>query len=282
MITFPEEDDLHQIVETVRNLRIQQILQNVPTIRHILLDAAVRGSKSSWTSTKGPIGDDEINHIAQRLNLGRWNLYGALYGAEIIIKALWKIIESEFGKIKGAKFYFPENTEEGSVLQIRDKTLKGIPTVDELEWVNWLPNGAHAFVAPISPVTGYDAMQQFKITKEHMVAAGFDFMATFTIGMREMHHIVCLVFDREDKDSRKRAFELITNLIRVYAEHGWGEYRTPLAFMDQVAETYSFNDNAQMRFNEVIKNALDPNGILAPGKNGVWPATYEKEEWRIL
>lgn len=26
-----------------------------------------------------------------------------------------------------------------------------------------------------------------------------------------------------------------------------------------------------MRLNEKIKNALDPKGILAPGKNGIWP-----------
>ena len=51
--------------------------------------------------------------------------------------------------------------------------------------------------------------------------------------------------------------------------------------MDQIANTYNFNDNAQMRLNETIKNALDPKGILAPGKNGIWRKGYDKKAWAV-
>lgn len=51
--------------------------------------------------------------------------------------------------------------------------------------------------------------------------------------------------------------------------------------MDQIAETYNWNHNALMRFNETVKNALDPNGILAPGKNGVWPASYDRRLYKL-
>jgi hypothetical protein len=51
--------------------------------------------------------------------------------------------------------------------------------------------------------------------------------------------------------------------------------------MDQITDTYGFNDNAQRKLNETIKNTLDPKGILAPNKNGVWPLNYDREAWRI-
>jgi 4-cresol dehydrogenase (hydroxylating) flavoprotein subunit len=41
--------------------------------------------------------------------------------------------------------------------------------------------------------------------------------------------------------------------------------------MDLVADQFDFNDHALRRFNQRLKDALDPRGILSPGKQGIWP-----------
>ncbi|HET9359280.1 MAG TPA: FAD-linked oxidase C-terminal domain-containing protein, partial [Gemmatimonadales bacterium] len=60
-------------------------------------------------------------------------------------------------------------------------------------------------------------------------------------------------------------------LVEVAAENGWGEYRTHTAFMDECARAYAFNDNALLRLQERIKDAVDPKGILSAGRYGIWP-----------
>ncbi|CAG7932609.1 unnamed protein product [Penicillium olsonii] len=290
LITLPKDEDLHKAVDIIRPLRLQMILQNVPTICHILLDAGVMGSKADFTSTQGPLDDRELDEIAKKLNLGRWNFYGALYvskfiagaqGPENVRSSLWGIIKNAFSAIDGARFYFPEDIPEPCVLHTRHKTLQGIPTYDELKWIDWVPNGAHIFFSPISKISGNDAMLQYSVTKTRIREAGFDFIGTFTVGMREMHHIVCLVFNRKSPEEKQRVHALVKTLIADCAAHGWGEYRTHLALMDQIAETYNWNNNILMRFNESIKNTLDPNGIIAPGKSGIWPSTYKRSIYKL-
>jgi 4-cresol dehydrogenase (hydroxylating) len=69
----------------------------------------------------------------------------------------------------------------------------------------------------------------------------------------------------------KACVQAFRELIRVGAEHGWGEYRTPPIYYDQVMDIYSFNDHSLLRLHETIKDAIDPNGILSPGRFGIWP-----------
>lgn len=112
-----------------------------------------------------------------------------------------------------------------------------------------------------------------------------------------MHHIVDLIYDVNSADEKSRAQQLFRRLIKESAEHGkrfhdgrnsatdtdwssshanlgWGEYRTHIALMDQVAATYGANDQIQLRFAEALKDAIDKNGVLAPGKSGIWPKRY--------
>ena len=80
----------------------------------------------------------------------------------------------------------------------------------------------------------------------------------------------------QDVEKNKRSREVFRGLVKTAAEHGWGEYRTHTAFMNDVMDVYSFNDHALRRLDETIKDALDPDGILAPGKNGIWPKRLRK------
>jgi hypothetical protein len=77
------------------------VLQNVPTLRYILLDVAVDGSKKSYSNSDGPLTDEELDEIAKKKKLGRWNFYGARYGPEPDRNVLWSVIKQAFSAIEG-------------------------------------------------------------------------------------------------------------------------------------------------------------------------------------
>ena len=82
----------------------------------------------------------------------------------------------------------------------------------------------------------------------------------------------------DDVDINKKSRDVFRRLIKLAAEHGWGEYRTHTAFMDDVAEVYSFNNHALRRLHETLKDAIDPNGILSAGRYGIWPKHLRRNQ----
>lgn len=81
-----------------------------------------------------------------------------------------------------------------------------------------------------------------------------------------MHHVLDVLFDRTDPEEMRAAHACFGELLDEFAKAGYGVYRVNTAFMDKVAESYG---PVQRRVNQALKRALDPNGIIAPGKSGI-------------
>jgi len=234
---------------------------------------SVYADRKHYWDGDGPIPYERFDElVSPKLWMGkcRWLLYLAVYGPDVIREAHIKFIKDEFYKIPGAKIWFPEDSPSFSYLRSRVKIYTGTPDLRELDWTMWLPNGTHTAFSPISPTTGEDAMKQYNLTKRLHQKYGFDYFPTFCAGWREMHHITTIIYDRGSQDSKDRAVAMLRELIAEGLNLGFGEYRTHLALMDQVMGTYNYNNSALLRFNEKLKDSLDPNSILSPGRNGIW------------
>jgi len=89
--------------------------------------------------------------------------------------------------------------------------------------------------------------------------------------------VILIMFNvMHDVAINRRTREVFGRLVKVAAEHGWGEYRTHTAFMDECADAYAFNDHSLRKLHETIKDAVDPNGVLSAGRYGIWPKHLRK------
>jgi hypothetical protein len=285
LVTFKREDDFQKIVETIRPLALKRIIGNVPQLRHSIQELAITGKpRSTWYTGSGPMPREVIKDGVSKLFFGEcaWVFYGTQYGDPDSISSQLALIKSEFAKIPGSKFYLPSDVPKDHYLHQRAEVCSGVPSLKDLEWLNWKPNAAHLFFAPITPTDPKAAYTVHSIIERLYEKWGFDIWPTLCFAGREIHYISVVVYDRGNEEEKRRARCLMREMIAETAKEGFGEYRTHLLFADQVAQTYGWNNQALMRFNETLKDALDPNGILAPGRNGIWPKNYRGKGWELL
>ncbi len=271
MVTLPREEDLELITDLVLPLKLNMVIANGALTADLLWESAMSVTKRQYYTGKGPVPDSIRRKIASDLKLGMWNFYAALYGPQPIMDNNWKIVEATLRQIPGAKIYFDADRKGDPGWDYRAKLMRGIPNMTEFSLLNWVGGGGHINFSPISAADGKDSMKQFHMIRDRAHEYNFDYIGEFLIGWRDQHHIFMLMFDRLSDDEKQRAHELFGVLINDAAKLGYGEYRTHLSFMDQIADTYNYNDRALWRMHETLKDALDPDGILSPGKMGIWP-----------
>jgi hypothetical protein len=139
---------------------------------------------------------------------------------------------------------------------------------------NPTPSKGHMWFSPIVPRTGEAIIEVNRVFSEAARELDMPLFRSFSMPacFWERSFIFILATPvTEDPATNKRYREGFKKLIAVGGEHGWGEYRTAPVFQKSVMDVYSFNDHALQRFHETLKDAIDPNGIMSPGRYAIWP-----------
>lgn len=278
-VQVQDEPDLPVLVDTLSRLRRHEVLQNNPLIGNLVRQAAAHGPRSQFYDGPGAIPDDVLAQIQRDLGVGYWSARLGFYGDEQMIATRYAKLREAFADIPGARVdgrLYRGEDGRGLLPEQVDPVDRsgqiGYPSLAALESVRWRGhNGAHIGFAPILPPSGREVYDFYLEAKRISAKHGFDFYAGFHNFPRHLTHINMIIFDQDDAAQKRAARDLFADLVTAAHARGYSEYRAHVEFMDLVADQYDFNDHALRRFNGRIKDALDPNGVLSPGKQGVWP-----------
>jgi 4-cresol dehydrogenase (hydroxylating) len=139
------------------------------------------------------------------------------------------------------------------------------------------PPDGHADLLPVVPRTGEALMKVARVMFEFGREQKMPGRPNIFITPQAWHPRTFLagggVFPtyRDDPEGNKRTREQFVRMIEVLAQNGWGDYRTAPAFQDALVGQYSYNSGALLKYQQKLKDATDPNGIIAPGRYGLWP-----------
>jgi len=262
MITVPREEDLHQVMETLKPLKITMVIPSTVEVAYILSDAALAAPRAKYYSGSGPIPASGVQKIASDLKRGVWNVYGALYGLPIGIEAAWKVVEGAFRKIPNAGFYSTDDRKDDAIFAYRAQLMCGVPASSSFGPNQWM-GGGYADLSQVAPVTGNDAVRAFQTIQRVTQAHGFDYPSSFVATWRTALVSGTVAFDPKSADDRKRARECADAIVTEMAATGYGTVNAPAELADSVAATYSAHNGALWNVHRKLKAELDPRGVVA-------------------
>ncbi|WP_321314196.1 FAD-binding oxidoreductase [Halarcobacter sp.] len=288
VLTVPRRDDLIPLVEIMNYLEDSSII-GWPLYRSPLNPEYGKPMnpelKSYLTSKNGKPDIDKIQDYALRNKIPYWKIDIPLYGNKEAVEANIRYIRDRFSSaIEGAKVEVEENyslpLSDEQKKAVKHKVTLGIPNL-EIFWLstrgeNFGPKDGHVWFSPIIPRDGAELLKCQEIYIDTFHELGMESMITpFSHPRTWMYRAFCFMIgfanSREDKEKNAQMRKVYNTMVKVAAKHGWGDYRAAPPFQDAVSSVYSFNNNILKRFAEELKDTIDPNGILAPGRGGIWP-----------
>jgi 4-cresol dehydrogenase (hydroxylating) len=287
VVTVPRRADIIPLIATINDLEHSGIL-GMPEYGspHMnMMTPTQEPDLVALLAQPGGPSDQALDQYAEARGSGYWTCNLQFYGDPAVIAAQLAYAKTKLtAAIPGATFAdnelwtLPLSQEQADRAH---KVALGMPNMEIFSLgarspLNPTPRDGHLWFSPLIPKTGEAVLEAQRVFMDAFRELGAPplvdpFSPPYTWPYRAFVFIMGFPISKTDVAQNQRTREVFSTLVQVAADHGWGEYRTAPLFQDEVMATYSYNNNALLRLHETIKDAMDPNGILAAGRSGIWP-----------
>lgn len=290
---------LGPVIDALRPLRLDGTLRSAV---HIGNDYKVINGLGQfpWDVTGGatPLQPEHVAALRPRLRIGVWNGSGGLYGTRTQVAEARRLIRARLrGKVShlqflddrllrlAQRFAGPYSKVTGwdlraalALLRPVYGLMRGVPTGEMLASTYWrkrTPPPADMdpdrdgcgllWCAPIAPLEGRHAERLTRLCIDILLRHGFEPMLSLTlVTERALTCVVSICYDRAVDGEDARAMACYQDLLDTLAAQGYYSYRVGIQAGDHLQRGGAYDAVLA-----ALKQALDPRGILAPGRYGI-------------
>lgn len=285
------------LVEALRPLRLNGTLRSVV---HLGNDYKVLSGSGEypWEAAQGrtPLTPEAVSTLRREFGLARWNGSGGLYGTNGQVRdarrSLRRALEGKVARLQfvdDRKLQFIRRIERPyrlltgrsdlsralvMVPPLLD-VLKGVPTDRFLPSAYWRKKQVPAadfdpdrdrcgllWTSPVAPSTAEDAEAVTQTAAATLIEHGFEpIMSMSLINERSTITTIALTYDRDVEGEDAKAMRAYRILTEALIKRGYPPYRLNVAGMEMGDTGGDYSVALKL-----IKAALDPGGILSPGR----------------
>ncbi|MBL8358930.1 MAG: FAD-dependent oxidoreductase [Rubrivivax sp.] len=304
-----DDRSFEQVVDAFRTLALQGVLTSkLHMINDIVSMTVVTQRVREGVTHDRAMTEDERRAIRRKYGIAAWNCAGGLYGSASSVAGQRRALRRALGRYGRLVFvsdrlagtleamlplawrhapvrWLVELGARTSLTVINSfphvhRILKGIPTDYFLKHAYFRNRRERPdadvdpardrcgllWFAPILPNVGSEVRAYADACRVRFERAGFDFYVAML--MMNPRSVICLMnvnFDHDAAAEAERARALYAELMDDMRARGYAQYRSALPGWPPATE----GEVAAQRLLGRVKRALDPRGVLAPGRYGV-------------
>jgi 4-cresol dehydrogenase (hydroxylating) len=302
LCSVKHHEEIGAVVDALRPLRMDGTLRSIVHIGNDLrVLSGGRVFPRSLEPGRSSMSDELRATLCAASGIDAWTVSGALYGSRAQVAAARDAVRRALRPTKARATFITERSlatgallarllgysEAGHRLRARvalGRSLfamnRGVPNGRFLMGAYWrrrggvpdgfprqadpaLDNCGLLWVSPVLPMRGNDLLVLYSLAAPVFREFGFDLFATFSmINERSLGGVLTIAFDKEDPDEVARAHACYRAVFSRAMDAGYIPYRVgnqSMADLDPRGDVY-WKTVAR------IKAALDPDGIIAPGR----------------